>query len=121
LDVTERVADEAAMQLTPDGPKMVRRTVKAHPKGETLVSFARRHRVQAADLARWNQLSVQAALRPGQALTVMTPARTGASAGKPGKAPAKASPKRGVQQAGKSGNAAEGKSPARTTTPVQKR
>ena len=120
LDVTERVADEAAMQLTPDGPKMVRRTVKAHPKGETLVSFARRHRVQAADLARWNQLPVQTALRPGQALTVMTPARTVSSGGKPGKAPAKASAKRGVQQAVIAGKAADGKAAVRASAPAQK-
>ena len=76
-DVTEQVADQASMQLTPDGPKMVRKTVKAHPKGEPLASFARRHGVDPADLARWNKLSVQAALRPGQAVVLMAAAAGG--------------------------------------------
>ncbi len=116
LDVTEQVADEAAMQLTPDGPKLVRRTVKALPKGESLVSFARRHRVEAADLARWNQLPVQAALRPGQAMTLMTPARAGASKGPA----AKASAKRSVQ-AVKGGKAADTKPQARKAASAQKR
>jgi len=74
-DVTEQVADQATMQLTPDGPKMVRRTVKAHPKGESLSTFARRHGVDADDLARWNKMPVQTALRPGQAMTLMSPAQ----------------------------------------------
>jgi membrane-bound lytic murein transglycosylase D len=85
-DVTEQVADQASMQLTPDGPKMVRRTVKAHPKGESLASLARRHGVNVADLARWNKMPVQAALRPGQAMTLMSPARADTprkQAGKP--------------------------------------
>ena len=116
LDVTEQVADEAAMQLTPDGPKLVRRTVKAHPKGESLISFARRQRVEAADLARWNQLPVQAALRPGQAMTLMTPARAGASKGPT----AKASAKRSVQ-AVKGGKAADTQPQARKAASAQKR
>ena len=120
LDVTEQVADEAAMQLTPDGPKLVRRTVKAHPKGESLISFARRHRVQAADLARWNQLPVQTALRPGQSMTVMTPARTGASKGQAGKTAVKAGAKRGTQVV-RSGKAADGKPQARAAAPAQRR
>jgi membrane-bound lytic murein transglycosylase D len=74
-DVTEQVADQATMQLTPDGPKMVRRTVKAHPKGESLSTFARRHGVDADDLARWNKMPVQTALQPGQAMTLMSPAQ----------------------------------------------
>lgn len=119
LDVTEQVADEAAMQLTPDGPKLVRRTVKAHPNGESLVNFARRHRVAAADLARWNQLPVQAALRPGQAMTVMTPARAGASKGPAAKATARTSAKSGVQAV--KGKTADGKPRARVAAPAQKR
>ncbi|MFY8084099.1 MAG: transglycosylase SLT domain-containing protein [Rubrivivax sp.] len=89
LDVTEEVADRAAMQLTPDGPKMVRRTFKAHPKGESLASFARRHGVDAADLARWNKMPVQTALRPGQAMTMMSPAPAPAARKHASKPPAK--------------------------------
>lgn len=120
LDVTEQVADEATMRLAPDGPKLVRRTVKAHPKGESLISFARRHRVEAADLARWNQLPVQAALRPSQAMTVMAPARASASRGPASRATAKANAKRGAQ-AIKSGKASDGKPRARAAASAQKR
>lgn len=120
LDVTEQVADEAAMQLTPDNQRLVRRTLKAHPNGESLVSFARRHRVQAADLARWNQLTVQATLRPGQTMTVMTPARPGASKGQTRKTTAKASAKRGVQTV-KGAKTADAKRQARTAASAQKR
>lgn len=120
LDVTEQVADEAAMQLTPDGPKLVRRTLKAHPNGESLVSFARRHRVEAADLARWNQLTVQAALRPGQTMTVMTPARPGASKGQARKPTAKAGAKRDAQTV-KGGKTGDARPQARTAASVQKR
>ena len=83
-DVTEQVADQARIQLAPDGTRTVRRTVKAHPKGESLVAFARRHGHSVTDLAQWNKLSAQAMLRPGQALTVMSVAQ--ATAGQPKRA-----------------------------------
>ncbi|MFM8769133.1 MAG: LysM peptidoglycan-binding domain-containing protein, partial [Rubrivivax sp.] len=71
-DVTEQVADQARIQLAPEGARTVRRTIKAHPKGESLAAFARRHGHSVTDLAQWNKLSPQAVLRPGQALTVMS-------------------------------------------------
>jgi membrane-bound lytic murein transglycosylase D len=115
-DVTEQVADRASMQLTPDGPKMVRRTVKAHPKGESLASLARRHGVNAADLARWNKMPVQAALRPGQAMTLMSPARADTTRKQAGKPAAKtAARKVTVAKAG------PGKVEARTAKSAQRR
>ena len=101
----------------------MRRTVKAHPNGESLLSFARRHRVEAADLARWNQLSVQATLRPGQAMTVMAPARAGASKGPKGQAArttAHASAHKKSLQAVKGGKSADAKPQARAAAPAQK-
>lgn len=74
-DVTEQVADQARIQLAPDGTRTVRRTVKAHPQGESLAAFARRHGHSVTDLAQWNKLSAQAMLRPGQSLTVMSAAQ----------------------------------------------
>ena len=71
-DVTEQVADQARIQLAPDGTRTVRRTVKAHPQGESLAAFAHRHGHSVTDLAQWNKLSAQAMLRPGQSLTVMS-------------------------------------------------
>lgn len=79
-DVTEQVADQANMQLTPDATRLVRKTVKAHSKGESLVAFAQRNGIDLAELARWNKLSAQAVLRPGQAVTVMTAVQSAAGA-----------------------------------------
>ena len=87
-DVTEQLADQARIQLAPDGQRTVRRTVKAHPQGESLAAFARRHGHSVSDLAQWNKLSAQAMLRPGQALTVMSVVQ--ASAGQPRRAKAAA-------------------------------
>ena len=87
-DVTEQLADQARIQLAPDGQRTVRRTVKAHPQGESLAAFARRHGHSVTDLAQWNKLSAQAMLRPGQALTVMSVVQ--ASAGQPRRAKAAA-------------------------------
>ena len=75
-DVTEQVADQARMELAPDGTHIVRKTIKAHPKGESLAAFARRHGHSVADVAKWNKLSTQTMLRPGQAVTVMSAAQT---------------------------------------------
>lgn len=94
-DVTEEVADQATMQLAPDGPKMVRRTVKAHPKGESLSTFARRHGVDADDLARWNKIPVQTTLRPSQVMTLMSPAQAQAVRKHASKPPAKTAARKG--------------------------
>jgi membrane-bound lytic murein transglycosylase D len=115
-DVTEQLADQARIQLAPDGPRMVRRTVKAHAKGESLAAFARRHGHSVTDLAQWNKLSAQAMLRPGQALTVMSFVQ--ASAGQPkrakGAAPATARKERaGARSSPKPGPATR----ARDATP----
>ena len=99
-DVAEEVADQGRMHLTPDGPRLVRKTLKANPKGEPLTAFAKRHGVDPADLARWNKLSVHAALRPSQALVVMTPApATTAPAGKARAATARRPPPPGRKTA----------------------
>ena len=81
-DVNEQLADQARMQLAPEGPRLVRRTIKASPKGESLAAFARRHGHPLADVARWNKLPAQAQLKPGQLLTVMVAAQTTAPVSK---------------------------------------
>ena len=99
-DVAEEVADQGRMQLTPDGPRLVRKTLKAHPKGETLAAFAKRHGVDPAEVARWNKLPAQAALRPSQAMIVMAPAPTGtATSAKPRSAATKSPVAQGHRKA----------------------
>jgi LysM repeat protein len=74
---------------------MVRRTVKAHPKGESLSTFARRHGVDADDLARWNKIPVQTTLRPSQVMTLMSPAQAQAVRKHASKPPAKTAARKG--------------------------
>lgn len=82
----------------------VRYTVK---KGDTLAGIARAHAVSTEDLRRWNNLSRDAALRPGQTLTIRRPPRAkvvSSSAPTPGAAsrpkPAKPASKRYVVKPG---------------------
>ncbi|TAK86898.1 MAG: LysM peptidoglycan-binding domain-containing protein [Aquabacterium sp.] len=73
-DVTEKLADNATMLLTPDLPPARRMSVHAG-KRDTLASVARKYRVSATQLAQWNKLSPTARLARGQVLTVYVPQR----------------------------------------------
>jgi membrane-bound lytic murein transglycosylase D len=73
-DVTEHVADNATMLLSPEAVPGRKRTVKAGAKGETVASLARRYRVNAAQLARWNGVAPGANFKPGQQVVLMLPA-----------------------------------------------
>lgn len=73
-DVTEKLADNATMLLTPDLPPVRRMNVHAG-KRDTLASVARKYRVSATQLAQWNKLSPTARLARGQVLTVYVPQR----------------------------------------------
>lgn len=79
-DVSERVADNAAMHLVSDGPKLRRTTVKAR-KGDSVASIATRHRVSAASLATWNKVSAGASFATGQAVVLYVPAKAAANKG----------------------------------------
>ncbi len=79
-DVSERVADNAAMHLVSDGPNLRRTTVKAR-KGDSVASIATRHRVSAASLATWNKVSAGASFATGQAVVLYLPAKAAASKG----------------------------------------
>ena len=92
-DVTENLADQASMQLKPDGPRLVRKSVKASAKGESLLAFARRQGVDPADIARWNKLPLQAMLRGGQSVTLMVPAPSMSATAPPPARSAKAAPR----------------------------
>lgn len=72
-DVPEHLADNAQMLLQPE-QRLRKVSVKAR-KGETLASLARRHRVNPAELARWNGLGAGSAIKAGQVLTLFVPER----------------------------------------------
>lgn len=56
-DVSEHVADNATISLAPDVPPLTRLTVRAG-KRDSVKSLAKRYRLSASEVARWNQTSV---------------------------------------------------------------
>lgn len=87
-DVPEHIADNAMLALAPDAPARRRVQVKAR-SGDTLASFARRHRVSTEEVAQWNRLGPQARLQAGQTLVVMTVAAPAAAPRRTAAAPAR--------------------------------
>ena len=79
-DVSEHVADNASLQLTPDRPPGRRLAVKAH-KGDSVAAVAARYRVSAEQVAQWNGMRSDARLERGQVVVVYQPV----GAVKPGK------------------------------------
>ena len=78
-DVPLHVADNAQLNLQPE--MVLRRSVvKAH-KGDTLARLAQRYGVSAVSVAGWNKLAVNAALKPGQRVTLMLPKQVALASG----------------------------------------
>jgi len=86
-DVSERLADTAALNLAPDAPPLRRVSFKVG-KADTMAGIAARYKVRTEQVAQWNKLGSNARLKPGQALVVYT-AFTPAPATKAAPAPAK--------------------------------
>jgi len=79
-DVSEHLADNASITLSPDVPPLKRLAIKAG-KGDTVASLAKRYRVSSDQFAQWNKLGAKTALKTGQSLVVYTataPVRTAA-------------------------------------------
>ena len=70
-DVSERLADTAALNLAPDAPPLRRVTLKAG-KGDTVVAIAARYKVRADQVAQWNKVGNAARFKAGQAVVVYT-------------------------------------------------
>ncbi len=68
-DVSPQVADNATMSLAPDAPALRKVAFKAGKK-ETVATVARRYRLNAAQVAQWNQVNANAAFKPGQQVVV---------------------------------------------------
>ncbi len=81
-DVSEHLAENASMALTPDTPPLRRMQFKA-ARGDTMASLATRYRVSVDQFAQWNKLSSKASLKAGQTLVVYSanaaPVRVAAS------------------------------------------
>ena len=83
-DVSEHLADNAALSLAPDLPPLRRVVLKAGKRGESVASLARRYRTSPAQVALWNRTSANGKFRPGSTMVVFVPqgSRQVASAGK---------------------------------------
>ena len=74
-DVTTKVADNGQLNLAPE--IVLRKQVIKARKKDTLASVAKRYKIAAADVAKWNSLSLDSALKPGQKLVLMLPGKAG--------------------------------------------
>jgi membrane-bound lytic murein transglycosylase D len=92
-DVPEHVADNGQTMLTPEPPPLRKVIVKAKAN-ETIASIAARHRLNAAKVAEWNELSVKSKLQANQSVVLYMAVKpsakaTGKSASGSGKSRAK--------------------------------
>ena len=78
-DVTEQVADNGQISLTPE--IVAHRTTVRAGKRDSVASLARRYRVSAASVADWNDVKVGAAFAAGAPVVLYLPVRLKASTG----------------------------------------
>jgi membrane-bound lytic murein transglycosylase D len=76
-DVTSQVAENGHMSLSPETVTR-RSTVKAR-KGDTVTSLAQRYRISAQDVAGWNSVAANSALKPGQSVVIYLPVKVAGS------------------------------------------
>ncbi|MDG0835104.1 LysM peptidoglycan-binding domain-containing protein, partial [Pelomonas saccharophila] len=91
-DVSERLADTAALNLAPDAPPLRRVSFRAG-KADTVASVAARYRVKAEQVAQWNKVASSARFKPGHAIVVYTATAAPAATKQARLATAKAAPK----------------------------
>ncbi|HEY0884012.1 MAG TPA: transglycosylase SLT domain-containing protein [Ramlibacter sp.] len=90
-DVADHIADNGQLNLAPE--RVTRRTTVKAGKRDTVQSIARRYRLNAAQVADWNDVGASAAFKPGQRVVVYLPVRSAARA--PGRMVHKASTAKG--------------------------
>ena len=72
-DVSEQLAENAAMALAPDLPPTRRVNMRVARGGETVASVARRWHVAAADVAQWNHVSPTGKFSAGATAVLFIP------------------------------------------------
>ncbi len=70
FDVSAEIADTGQVSLAPE--ITLRKSQLRVTKKDTLESFAMKHRIKATQLAEWNQMALNTALKPGQVLIIYT-------------------------------------------------
>jgi membrane-bound lytic murein transglycosylase D len=78
-DVSEHLAHNATMALTPERGALRKVSFKVGRKGSTVSAVARQYGVSPALVAEWNRVGAQAAFKAGQAVVVYLPARAAAT------------------------------------------
>lgn len=107
-DVSEHVADNARLALTPEAPPLKRVAFRAGKKGTTVAAVARKYRVSAGQVAQWNRTSADARFKPGATVVVYVPqkARAVAKSGSSRKSAARASGASSAKATSNAGKAA---------------
>jgi len=96
-DVSEKVADTAAMTLAPDLPPTRRVNMRIGKGGESVASVARRWHLQPAEVASWNHLAPGGKFGAGQTAVLFLPRSTSLARA----APRPSAPARFAHAAGK--------------------
>jgi len=131
-DVSNHVADNGQLSLAPE-IVLHKTTVKAGKK-DSVASLAKRYQLNAAELARWNNVSASANFKAGQKVVVYLPTRAAraAKASPPSKTAAPAKAERSVKSTNtkktakapatkKAAAPAKKSAPAKKATPVKKK
>lgn len=71
-DVSEQVADNAMISLAPDIPPLTKLTIRAG-KRDSVKSLAKRYRLSASEVARWNNTSVGGKFKKRQQVVIYVP------------------------------------------------
>jgi membrane-bound lytic murein transglycosylase D len=115
-DVSEAVADGAAMQLAPDLPPTKRVNMRIGKGGESVASVARRWRVSATDVAQWNHVSPTAKFAAGSTAVLFLPRSTSLAHAAPTRVAAAPAAK-GRAKVAQTGNARSGTHVATSKAP----
>jgi membrane-bound lytic murein transglycosylase D len=106
-DVSEHVADNATMSLSPDGPLLKKVSLKAG-RNDSVASVAKRYRVSPAQVGQWNGMASAGKFKAGQTIVVFVATKVSgakatrhaaASGKRAGKVPHHAAAKRAVRVA----------------------
>jgi membrane-bound lytic murein transglycosylase D len=73
-DVSEEIADNATIALSPEGGGLRKLSLKAG-KRDSVTSIARRYRVSPSQVAHWNGVAPGTAFRRGQTIVVYVPVK----------------------------------------------
>ena len=91
-DVPLALADNAALQLSPEGGHVKRVVLKVGKQGDTVSLVARRYKLKPDDVARWNDVGLKHRFRAGSRVVVMMPVKAASAPKKGSTRKASASP-----------------------------